>query len=57
MISDRKTITSDRQTVENLTIWDALAMKLKREPTNAEACAKVRRILEEAATERKGGKQ
>ena len=27
------------------TIWEALAEKLGREPTNAEACAEVRRIL------------
>lgn len=31
------------------TIWEALAVKLGREPTNAEACAEVRRILREAS--------
>jgi hypothetical protein len=29
------------------TIWEALAMKLGREPTNAEAIAEVKRILAE----------
>ena len=35
------------------TIWEALAMKLGREPTHNEACAEVKRILEEAFIERK----
>lgn len=35
-----------------MTIWQALAVKLGREPTHAEACAEVRRILEEALIER-----
>ena len=30
------------------TIWEALAAKLGREPTHAEACAEVRRILFDA---------
>lgn len=30
------------------TIWNRLAAKLGREPTNAEAAAEVRRILKEA---------
>jgi hypothetical protein len=34
------------------TIWQALATRLGREPTNAEACAEVRRILAEATAER-----
>lgn len=34
------------------TIWQALARRLGREPTHREACAEVRRILDEAATER-----
>lgn len=34
------------------TIWEALAERLGREPTNAEANAEVRRILKEAAAER-----
>jgi hypothetical protein len=29
------------------TIWEALAIKLGREPTHAEACADVRRILDD----------
>ena len=28
------------------TIWEALAERLGREPTHAEACAEVRRILQ-----------
>lgn len=35
------------------TIWEALAKKLNREPTHSEACAEVKRILEEAYIERK----
>ena len=35
------------------TIFTVLARKLGREPTNAELCADVRRILDEAAVERK----
>jgi hypothetical protein len=31
------------------TIWAALAARLGREPTHAEACAEVRRILQENA--------
>ena len=31
------------------TIWQALADRLGREPTHAEACAEVRRILSEGA--------
>jgi hypothetical protein len=34
------------------TIWQALAQKLGREPTRAEAKAEVRRILEESLIER-----
>ena len=34
------------------TIWEALAARLGCEPTNAEAAADVRRILEEAHVER-----
>lgn len=30
------------------TIWNTLARKLDRQPTNAEAAAEVRRILQEA---------
>jgi hypothetical protein len=33
------------------TIWEALAAKLGRQPTHAEACAEVRRILTEATIE------
>lgn len=33
------------------TIWEALATKLGRQPTHAEACAEVRRILIEAREE------
>jgi hypothetical protein len=33
------------------TIWEALAEKLGREPTNAEANAEVRRILQKNADE------
>lgn len=35
-----------------MTIWDALAAKLGRQPTNKEASDEVRRILREAADER-----
>lgn len=31
------------------TIWQALATKLGREPSHAEACAEVKRILSEAS--------
>lgn len=34
------------------TIYEALAAKLGRPPTDAECCAEVRRILREAADER-----
>jgi acyl-CoA hydrolase len=34
------------------TIWNALARKLGRQPTNAEAVADVRRILQEGLVER-----
>lgn len=34
------------------TIWQALAAKLGRQPTNEEAAAEVRRILAEARDER-----
>lgn len=34
------------------TVWEALAAKLGREPTHAEACADVNRILEECLIER-----
>lgn len=34
------------------TIWEALAAKLGREPTNAEAHEEVKRILRESADER-----
>jgi hypothetical protein len=33
------------------TIWEALAVKLGREPTNAEAAEEVKRILREASEE------
>lgn len=33
------------------TIWNKLAEKLGREPTHAEACAEVRRILQETTAE------
>jgi hypothetical protein len=33
------------------TIWDALAIKLGRQPTNAEAIEEVKRILREAREE------
>jgi hypothetical protein len=36
------------------TIYEALAQKLGREPTNAELKADVRRILDEAALSRRG---
>lgn len=36
----------------NPTIWEALAVKLGREPTNEEAAADVKRILREGAEER-----
>lgn len=35
-----------------MTIWQNLALKLGREPTNQEASAEVRRILEDATIER-----
>jgi len=35
------------------TIWEALAEKLGREPTNKEASDEVKRILNEAAQERR----
>lgn len=35
-----------------VTIWDALAAKLGRQPTNAEATAEVKRILAEGYVER-----
>ena len=38
------------------TIWDALADRLGREPTHAEACAEVRRILAEGAAQAKAAK-
>lgn len=38
--------------MSKLTIWEALAAKLGRQPTHKEACAEVRRILEEATIER-----
>lgn len=38
--------------MRQLTIWDALAAKLGRQPSNAEACAEVKRILNECASER-----
>lgn len=34
------------------TIWNKLAARLGREPTNAEAAAEVRRILDESLVER-----
>lgn len=37
---------------QNPTIWEALAAKLGREPTNREACAEVKRILSEGTAER-----
>lgn len=37
-----------------LTIWQALATKLGRDPTHAEACAEVKRILDESHATRKG---
>ncbi len=36
------------------TIWNVLAHKLRREPTNAEAKAEVARIMEESLIERAG---
>jgi len=36
------------------TIWNALARKLGRQPTNAEAKAEIKRILQEALVERAG---
>jgi hypothetical protein len=36
---------------KNPTIWEALATKLGREPTHAEACAEVKRILNDAMVE------
>jgi hypothetical protein len=39
-----------------MTIWDALAEKLGRQPTNAEAAAEVKRILREARQERSPAK-
>lgn len=38
------------------TIWEALADRLGREPTHAEACAEVRRILVEGAAQAKEAK-
>jgi hypothetical protein len=38
------------------TIWEALADRLGREPTHAEACAEVRRILDEGTTQAKEAK-
>ena len=38
--------------IRTMTIWKALALKLGREPTNAEANAEVLRILRAAAIER-----
>lgn len=35
------------------TIWNKLAARLGREPTNAEAAAEVKRILAESASERR----
>ena len=35
------------------TIWHALALKLGREPTHAEACAEVKRILNDSHDTRK----
>ncbi len=37
------------------TIWNTLARKLGREPTNAEATAEVKRILAESRAERSPG--
>lgn len=36
------------------TVWEALAERLGREPTNKEACAEVKRILSEAHQELAG---
>ena len=36
------------------TIWQALALQLGREPTHAEACAEVKRILNDSHDKRKG---
>ncbi len=36
------------------TIWESLATKLGREPTDAEACAEVRRILTDGLIEAAG---
>ena len=36
------------------TIWQALATKLGRDPTHAEACAEVKRILNDSHPTRKG---
>lgn len=46
----RLTITYRNDNPE--TIWNRLAARLGREPTDNEAAAEVRRILEEAAAER-----
>lgn len=35
-----------------MTIWEALAIKLGRQPTNAEAIEDVKRILSESALDR-----
>ena len=35
-----------------MTIWNTLAERLGRQPTNAEASAEVRRILDEALVDR-----
>lgn len=39
--------------IQKPTIWGSLAKALGREPTHAEACAEVRRILETVTIERK----
>lgn len=42
------TVTWENLDKSRPTIWEALAAKLGREPTHAEAVADVRRILEES---------
>lgn len=39
---------ADTSNIKRLTIWDALAERLGRQPTNAEASDEVKRILREA---------
>lgn len=43
------TVTTTWRNSNPNTIWNRLALKLGREPTNAEAVDEVRRIIREAA--------